>query len=206
VAAGLKPTEDCPSRPFEFCGGWFRPFGCVRPAGAEARQPTADTPEPTRMRPQLRPRDVVSQPKVLIGPEQQPAQIRWACRPVSYAPRAGPEGTGRGYRHRACDQGRVAIGCRRRARTRRGHECAIRHGVDQAPRRVADTPSSGQPVYPWSIAWRDEQLAEPVAEFVRTAHKLAREKRWTSVDGGLAPIWLPPDDPAISALLPARSP
>jgi DNA-binding transcriptional LysR family regulator len=67
-------------------------------------------------------------------------------------------------------------------------------------------PSERQPIYPWSIAWRDEQLAEPVAEFVRTAHKLAREKRWTSVDGGLAPIWLPPDDPAISALLPARSP
>jgi hypothetical protein len=67
-------------------------------------------------------------------------------------------------------------------------------------------PSERQPIYPWSIAWRDEQLAEPVAEFVRTAHKLAREKRWTSVDSGLAPIWLPPDDPAISALLPARSP
>ena len=67
-------------------------------------------------------------------------------------------------------------------------------------------PSERQPVYPWSIAWRDEQLSEPVAEFVRTAHKLARQKRWTSVDGGLAPIWLPPDDPAISVLMPESSP
>ena len=57
-------------------------------------------------------------------------------------------------------------------------------------------PSEHQPVYPWSIAWRDEQLSEPVAEFVRTAHELSRQKGWTSATVGPAPTWLPPDDPA----------
>jgi hypothetical protein len=52
----------------------------------------------------------------------------------------------------------------------------------------------------------DRAVLALFAEFVRTAHRLAREKRWTSVSGGLAPIWLPPDDPAISALMLAQSP
>lgn len=64
-------------------------------------------------------------------------------------------------------------------------------------------PLERQPVYPWSIAWRDEQLAEPVAEFVRTAHALSHRRGWTSTTIGLAPVWLPPDDPAVSVLLPA---
>jgi DNA-binding transcriptional LysR family regulator len=66
-------------------------------------------------------------------------------------------------------------------------------------------PTERRPVYPWSIAWRDEQLSEPVAEFVRTAHQLARSKRWTAPTVSLAPMWLPPDDPAISVLTPPSS-
>jgi DNA-binding transcriptional LysR family regulator len=58
-------------------------------------------------------------------------------------------------------------------------------------------PIEYQPLYPWSIAWRDEQLTEPVADFVRTAHALSHQLGWTSVPGGPAAAWLPPDDPAI---------
>ena len=41
-------------------------------------------------------------------------------------------------------------------------------------------PLEHQPVYPWSIAWRDEQLTEPVAAVVRGALALSRRKGWTS--------------------------
>jgi DNA-binding transcriptional LysR family regulator len=57
-------------------------------------------------------------------------------------------------------------------------------------------PLEHQPLYPWSIAWRDEQLSEPVAEVVRTALALARRRGWTSAPVGPAPPWLPPDDPS----------
>ena len=40
-------------------------------------------------------------------------------------------------------------------------------------------PLEHQPLYPWSIAWRDEQLTAPVADVVRTALTLARQKGWT---------------------------
>jgi DNA-binding transcriptional LysR family regulator len=68
------------------------------------------------------------------------------------------------------------------------------------------SPLELQPVYPWSIAWRDEQLTEPVAEFVRTAIALAHQKGWTSTTTGPARRWLPPDDPAVNVLLAALPP
>ena len=57
-------------------------------------------------------------------------------------------------------------------------------------------PLEHQPVYPWSIAWRDEQLTEPVAAVVRGALALSRRKGWTSPPAGPGPVWLPPADPA----------
>ena len=57
-------------------------------------------------------------------------------------------------------------------------------------------PLEHQPLYPWSIAWRDEQLTEPVADFVRTALTRSRQKGWTSPAARARPTWLPPDDPA----------
>ena len=63
-------------------------------------------------------------------------------------------------------------------------------------------PREHQPVYPWSIAWRDEQLTEPVADLVRTALALSHREGWASPTEGPAPVWLPPDDPATSLLTP----
>ena len=63
-------------------------------------------------------------------------------------------------------------------------------------------PQEHQPVYPWSIAWRDEQLTEPVAEVLRTALALSHREGWTSPPEGPAPVWLPPDDPTTSLLRP----
>ena len=63
-------------------------------------------------------------------------------------------------------------------------------------------PLEHQPVYPWSIAWRDERLTEPVADVVRTALALSHREGWTSPPEGPAPVWLPPDDPTTSLLRP----
>ena len=63
-------------------------------------------------------------------------------------------------------------------------------------------PEEHQPVYPWSIAWRDERLTEPVADVVRTALALSHREGWTSPPTGPGPVWLPPDDPATSLLSP----
>ena len=57
-------------------------------------------------------------------------------------------------------------------------------------------PLEYQPVYPWSIAWRDEQLTEPVAGLVQEAVALSRRNGWTSPPVGPGAVWLPPDDPA----------
>lgn len=64
-------------------------------------------------------------------------------------------------------------------------------------------PAEFRPVYPWSIAWRDGLLSEPVAEFVRTALQLSRQQGWTDATDGPVPTWLPADDPATSVLMPA---
>ncbi len=58
-------------------------------------------------------------------------------------------------------------------------------------------PLEHQPVYPWSIAWRDEQPTEPVADVVRTALALSHSRGWTTAEVGAAPPWLPPDDRGI---------
>jgi DNA-binding transcriptional LysR family regulator len=55
-------------------------------------------------------------------------------------------------------------------------------------------PLEHQPAYPWSIAWRDEEPTEPVADVVRIALALSRSSGWTTTEVGAAPIWLPPDD------------
>jgi hypothetical protein len=55
-------------------------------------------------------------------------------------------------------------------------------------------PLEHQPVYPWSIAWRDEPPSEPVADVVRTALALSASLGWTTEDTQAAPRWLPPDD------------
>jgi len=68
-------------------------------------------------------------------------------------------------------------------------------------RRYADlgmpvySPVEMPPVYPWSIAWRHEQLSQPTADFIRTARAVAGRLGWDALPSGAAPMWTPPDDP-----------
>lgn len=52
-----------------------------------------------------------------------------------------------------------------------------------------------QPVYPWSIAWRDEPPSEAVARFIQVALTTAGSNRWLEGLPGMAPLWSPADDP-----------
>lgn len=52
-----------------------------------------------------------------------------------------------------------------------------------------------QPVYPWSIAWRDEPPSDSVAQFIQVALVTARSKGWLERTRGMAPLWSPADDP-----------
>lgn len=51
-----------------------------------------------------------------------------------------------------------------------------------------------RPYYPWSLAWRDEELTEPVAHFLDIALETARPRGWQQA---AADAWLPPDDPVL---------
>ncbi|NBH06315.1 LysR family transcriptional regulator [Amycolatopsis sp. SID8362] len=56
-------------------------------------------------------------------------------------------------------------------------------------------PKELQPVYPWSLAWRDGDEPEPVREFLRVARETAERHRWLLPErAGGAPLWTPPED------------
>jgi len=67
-------------------------------------------------------------------------------------------------------------------------------------RRYADArmpvywPIEVSPVYPWSVAWRHEQPAQPTADFVRAALAVSREHGWEAPPVGTGPLWMPPDE------------
>ncbi|WP_433567168.1 LysR family transcriptional regulator [Nocardia sp. CA-151230] len=54
-------------------------------------------------------------------------------------------------------------------------------------------PLEVQPYYPWSIAWRDEPPAEPVANFLEIAEQTAHDRHWRLPSSRLASPWLPPE-------------
>jgi DNA-binding transcriptional LysR family regulator len=56
-------------------------------------------------------------------------------------------------------------------------------------------PADLQPVYPWSIAWRDEPSSATVARFVAEAVAVARRCGWLQPATGSAPTWAPAEDP-----------
>jgi hypothetical protein len=75
---------------------------------------------------------------------------------------------------------------------------AVRYAAEGLP---VYTPKETVPHYPWSIAWRDGQLPPATADFLEIAQELATERDWRSFDAkGLAPSWLPPDDPVAEEL------
>ena len=72
-------------------------------------------------------------------------------------------------------------------------------------------PAEIQPYFPWSIAWRDEQLSQPIADLLDIAEETAIRRRWRNPPQlTAAPAWVPPDDPAPPELrlpgAPERSP
>lgn len=58
-------------------------------------------------------------------------------------------------------------------------------------------PAEVQPLYPWSIAWRDERLSQPVTDFIQIADQVADLRHWHNPvrDVGV-PTWVPPDPPS----------
>ncbi|MFD4959862.1 LysR family transcriptional regulator [Microbacterium sp. NPDC058389] len=60
-------------------------------------------------------------------------------------------------------------------------------------------PAEVQPVYPWSIAWRDEPLAPATAGFIEVAAEVAAQRGWLTPDAR-APLWQPPAGESVNAL------
>ncbi|HEX8869863.1 MAG TPA: LysR family transcriptional regulator [Lentzea sp.] len=53
-------------------------------------------------------------------------------------------------------------------------------------------PEELQPVYPWSLAWRDGDERDVIGEFLRVALDTADRHRWLHPDH-IAPLWTSPD-------------
>jgi DNA-binding transcriptional LysR family regulator len=72
---------------------------------------------------------------------------------------------------------------------------------DSYARRYADCgiaihrPAELQPVYPWSIAWRDEPVTDAVTRFVAEALASADRSGWWDAPPDTAPMWTPAEDP-----------
>ncbi|MGW4523660.1 LysR family transcriptional regulator [Amycolatopsis sp. NPDC004378] len=59
-------------------------------------------------------------------------------------------------------------------------------------------PRELQPVYPWSLAWREGEQPETVREFLRIARETAGRHRWLHpARADAAPLWAPPGDLAV---------
>jgi DNA-binding transcriptional LysR family regulator len=64
-------------------------------------------------------------------------------------------------------------------------------------------PAEIQPYFPWSIAWRDEQLPQPIADLLDIAEETAIRRHWRNPPQLTAsPAWIPPDDPGPAERLP----
>ncbi len=83
----------------------------------------------------------------------------------------------------------------------RSREPAYLLEFDSYARRYAERglpihrPVELQPVYPWSIAWRDEPPSEAVARFIQVALTTSRGSGWLERMPEMAPLWSPADDP-----------
>lgn len=72
---------------------------------------------------------------------------------------------------------------------------------DSYARRYADRgvpvhrPRELQPVYSWSLAWREGEQSEAVQAYLRIARETAEQRRWLHPDhADTAPLWVPPED------------
>lgn len=61
-------------------------------------------------------------------------------------------------------------------------------------------PQELQPYYPWSIAWRDEELSPHAAGLIAVAHETAADLGWQQpLTQSPGPRWLPAADPVTSS-------
>ena len=75
---------------------------------------------------------------------------------------------------------------------------AVRYQAEGLP---VYTPAEVVPHYPWSIAWRDGRLAEPVSAFLEIAQDTGTTREWRSFGAAdEAPAWLPAEDPVAEEL------
>jgi DNA-binding transcriptional LysR family regulator len=83
----------------------------------------------------------------------------------------------------------------------RAHDSAYLLEFGSYARRYADRglpvhrPRELQPVYPWSLAWREGEPPEAVEAFLRIARETAARHRWLHPErADAAPLWAPPED------------
>lgn len=72
---------------------------------------------------------------------------------------------------------------------------AVRYAAEGLP---VYTPREVVPHYPWSIAWRDGQLAQATADFLEIAQQTATRREWRTFSSESG--WLPNDDPVAAEL------
>jgi DNA-binding transcriptional LysR family regulator len=67
-------------------------------------------------------------------------------------------------------------------------------------------PREIQPYYPWSLAWRADDVAPTTTRLIDVALGLAQERSWLSMDQGATPVpaWMPDDEPAWREVTPRR--
>jgi DNA-binding transcriptional LysR family regulator len=83
----------------------------------------------------------------------------------------------------------------------RARDSAYLLEFDSYARRYADRgvpihrPRELQPVYSWSLAWREGEQPETVQAYLRIARETAEQRRWLHPDRvDAAPLWVPPED------------
>jgi DNA-binding transcriptional LysR family regulator len=90
------------------------------------------------------------------------------------------------------------------AAVRRARDLAFTLEFESHARRYAEAgipthrPQELQPVYPWWIAWRDDDTSDSTAAFVQSARDASQRRGWLQpgIVGG-APMWLPAGDPGV---------
>lgn len=67
-------------------------------------------------------------------------------------------------------------------------------------------PEEIQPYYPWSLAWRTDDVAATTTRLIDVAVGLAEERAWPALDqhGTSTPAWMPDDEPVWRELAPGR--
>ncbi|MGV9364726.1 hypothetical protein [Amycolatopsis sp. NPDC003731] len=87
----------------------------------------------------------------------------------------------------------------------RARDSAYLLEFDSYARRYAELgipayrPQELEPVYPWSLAWRDGEQPESVRAFLDVARETAARHHWLHperADG--VPLWAPPEDLAVA--------